>query len=107
MYDTAIEEYRQALSMKNRYEDDPEEIALIYYNTAVAWTRKENYEKAVSAYLTAVELQPDLAEAHNGLGICYYYLQEYKSAWEHIQKAEALGFKVQEELHKAVSRQIN
>jgi len=106
MYDAAIEEYQKAVSLKSWAEGELEELALVHYNIAVAWSKKEDYEKAVSSYLSAVEIKPDLAEGHNGLGICYYYLKKYDLAWEHIKKAEALGFEVQKELYEAVRKKV-
>ncbi len=106
MYDAAIVEYQKAISLNRQDEYEPEKLAWVYYNMGVAWVKKEDYDKAVSTYLKAVEMKPDFAEGHNGLGICYYYLKNYKSAWEHIKKAKALGFEVQKELYKAVKRKV-
>jgi tetratricopeptide (TPR) repeat protein len=74
---------------------------------AVALAIKKDYENAVSVYLAAIEIQPDLAEAYNGLGICYYHLKKYDLAWENLKKARMMGFEVQENFYEAVGRKAN
>ena len=49
------------------------------------------YEAAVEAYKEAIQLNPDNAEAHNGLGVAYAALDRYEDAIEAHKEAVRLG----------------
>lgn len=61
-----------------------------YYRGACKRNLKDN-EGAMADYKKAVELKPDYAEAHFGLGQLYDYFQDRQMACYHYLKAEALG----------------
>lgn len=61
-----------------------------YYGTYLH--RLGRYDLALENYRYAVELNPDNAEAHYNLGLCYIELDELSKAREHADKAYELGF---------------
>jgi len=97
MYDAAVTQYKKALLINDQDE-------LIYYTLAVAKKKKKNYRLAVDAYLNAIDLNPDLAEAHHALAACYYVLKEYDLGFEHIETARQLGFNVQQDLYAELKK---
>lgn len=48
---------------------------------------RANYAKAIKAYEKALTENPRNAEAHNGLGVCYFLQGSHELAWQHLQKA--------------------
>lgn len=72
----------------------------LYYNLAVTCLRQKRYEEAVGYYLTAIQMDPNYAAAHNGLAVCYYYLDNKKLSLKHAKIAKSLGWDVQKELLK-------
>lgn len=46
--------------------------AFAYYNRGLAYADKGDYDKAISDYTKAVELDPKLAGAYNGRGNAFY-----------------------------------
>jgi len=45
--------------------------AEFYFNQGVAWNEKGDYDKAISEYTKAIEINPSLAEAYNNRGLAY------------------------------------
>jgi Flp pilus assembly protein TadD len=81
--------------------------AAIHYNLGAAHSNKGDYEAAVAEHLRAVELEPEMADAHNGLAFVYYKLKEYELAWKHIKIAEQLGADITEELTAAIEDKLH
>jgi MoaA/NifB/PqqE/SkfB family radical SAM enzyme len=44
-------------------------------------------DEALQSFKKAVEIDPDLASAHNNLGVCYWQKEEFEKAIEHFLKA--------------------
>ena len=57
---------------------------------ADAFKEKMDYEKAVEAYRHALEMEPDHAKAHAGMGDALFRLQRYEEAIASMQQALAL-----------------
>ena len=58
---------------------------MIHYNLGAAYSNSENYKQGVAAYLTAVEIDPGIGDAHYGLAFGFYNLKQYDLAWKHIK----------------------
>jgi tetratricopeptide (TPR) repeat protein len=97
MYSDAAEIYRRAIAI----EPDNSEL---YYNLGVVYANMELYAEAVNQYLNAVELDVKNAAAHHGLAISYYMLKQPDDARKHVRLAQKLGFKVNEDLLKALEK---
>ena len=76
----------------------------LYYNLGVAYANMKLYDSARDEYLMAVKLDPKNGAAHNGLAISYYMLKQNEQAREHVRIAQKLGFKVNEQLLKALKK---
>jgi tetratricopeptide (TPR) repeat protein len=64
LIDSAIEQYRIALSLKPDY-------AKAHNNLGIAYSSKGLYDLAIEQYRIALGLEPDYPKAHNNLGIAY------------------------------------
>lgn len=47
-----------------------------YYDLGVEYSRKSQWEKAITEFKKAIEADPTFQEAHYALGICYEYNAE-------------------------------
>jgi tetratricopeptide (TPR) repeat protein len=54
--------------------------AIDWYHIGVGYSELGMHKEAVKNFKQAIRVKPDLAEAHLGLGICYHYLKDRKSA---------------------------
>ena len=65
-----------------------------------------DWEQAKGYYLKAVGIEPGFADAHKGLAVVFYRLEQYESALRHLEKAGQLGADVDEGLRKAIKRKL-
>ncbi|MGB2876982.1 MAG: tetratricopeptide repeat protein, partial [Dehalococcoidales bacterium] len=80
--------------------------AMIHYNLGAAYSNNENYQQGVAEYLRAVEIDPEIGDAHYGLAFGFYQLKKYDLAWKHIQIAEKLGVEVSKDQRNAIKRKL-
>ena len=83
---------------------------MAYGNRGRAYGRdKGQYNKAISDFNKAIEIDPKYAMAYNNRGAAYFYIKEYENAWNDVKKAQALGYKIDpkflEMLRKASGRE--
>tara|TARA_Y100001934_G_C12266193_1_gene732511 strand:- start:240 stop:1028 length:789 start_codon:yes stop_codon:yes gene_type:complete len=64
--------------------------AKTHYDIAIATLNTGDGRGALRELLTAIELDPELPEAHNALGLVYHSLRHLKEGLEHYNKALAL-----------------
>ncbi|NMB75869.1 MAG: tetratricopeptide repeat protein [Myxococcales bacterium] len=71
---------------------DPKDIkaAEIQYDLGVNDLRNARHLEALRNFQEAVRLNPNMFQAHNGLGLTYYLIGDYDKALVHLQKALAL-----------------
>jgi tetratricopeptide (TPR) repeat protein len=62
-----------------------------YYNIGFNHMQKKEYDKAEEAYLKAVEMKPNYAEAYNGLATVYNAQKKFDKAEEASRKAGELA----------------
>ncbi len=98
-YDVAIEYYKKAIRVS------PEDNT-IRYNLGAAYSNNGDYERSVSEHLKVIESDPEMGAAHYSLSLGFYHLKKYERAWEHIQTAEELGEKIDEDLFKAIKKKV-
>ncbi|MFC2049798.1 tetratricopeptide repeat protein [Chloroflexota bacterium] len=79
--DPEVDEWMVDLTrgIERRPESAPES-ALAYYGRGHCYILKGEYDKAISDFTKAIELQPDRAAAYNSRGLAYCYKGEYNKA---------------------------
>ena len=58
-----------------------------HYNLGLAYYHAGKIEKAIAAYQTAIQLEPNFADAYGGLGVIYRRTGDLDTAIRHCQKA--------------------
>ena len=58
-----------------------------HYNLGLAYYHDGKIEKAITAYQTAIQLEPNFADAYGGLGVIYWRTGNLTAAIRHCQKA--------------------
>ena len=58
-----------------------------HYNLGLAYYHDGKIEKAIAAYQTAIQLEPNFADAYGGLGVIYWRTGDLDAAIRHCQKA--------------------
>ena len=59
----------------------------IHYNLGLAYYQDGKIEEAIAAYQTAIQLEPNFADAYGGLGVVYRRSGDLDAAIRHCQKA--------------------
>ena len=62
-----------------------------YCNRGVSYFEKGQYDKAISDYNKALEIDPGFAKAILARGVAYYYKGEYDKASADVHKVQSLG----------------
>ena len=70
------------------------EDAEAYYNRGNAYEKKGQYDKAISDFTKAIEINPRHADACYNRGVVYYYKKDYEKALDDFYKAQKLGLDV-------------
>lgn len=69
-----------------------------YTTLGTAYFMKGLLQEAIKANLEALKIQPEFPVAHNNLSVNYLEIGEYDKAIAHCDKAEKLGFQVDQKL---------
>lgn len=80
-----------ACSSTPTYTSDPKRAAQANLELGVAYYREGRLQQAMENLRRAVELNPDLSEAHGAIAILYERLGENESAERHYRRALALA----------------
>ncbi len=81
-----VDELRAALGSS----DVAPKLAIQAYNEGAIANQEGDLDTAIEKFKAALGLNPELAEAHAGLGAIYYNQERYAEALEAIEKAVAL-----------------
>jgi Tfp pilus assembly protein PilF len=80
-----------------------------YFNQGIAYFITAQYDRAISDFTKAIEIDPKLAVAYSNRGVVYYFKKEYDKSWEDVKEAQNLGYhiptKFLEDLREASGRQ--
>jgi DNA-binding beta-propeller fold protein YncE len=85
--DTSLEKKKADVTFGN---------AEVFYKKGVAAQKQRKNELALAAYLRALELNPNYAEAHYEIGWAYWVMNNWKQVVHHWQRAKKLGVKKSE-----------
>lgn len=58
-----------------------------HYNLGLAYYQSGQLQKAIAAYQTVIQLEPNFADAYGGLGVIYWRTGDLNAAIRHCQKA--------------------
>jgi ribosomal protein S12 methylthiotransferase accessory factor len=78
----ALEHFRLALALN----PPAHELPSIYVHLGTCHKDLGNFQEAAEAFTGALQLDPDLKEAHHFLGFCCFKLEEYQKAVECFEK---------------------
>lgn len=73
-----------------------------YNHRGISWGEKGDYDRAISDFNKALEINPRYAGAYRGRGITFFYKRKYDKAWQDVHKAQFLGFPVPPRFLKAL-----
>ena len=65
-----------------------------HFNEGTLHFEKGEYDKAISEYTKAIELDPRHDRAYNNRGIQYFVKKEYDRAWDDVRKVQSLGHQI-------------
>jgi len=86
-YVRSLEEFQKATA------EEPENADL-QFNLGVLCFDGHAVHSAEQAWLKALQLNPQMAEAHQNLSYMFYEQKQYEKAWSHAQEASRLGARV-------------
>lgn len=81
-YSQALNEYNQALSIRN--------IAKAHYGIGRVYSAQGKYAQAIDEYKTTLKIDPGFVFAHNSMGIAYMNLKQFDNAVISFKKAASL-----------------
>jgi tetratricopeptide (TPR) repeat protein len=81
--------------------------ATIPYNLGILYYIAQPKMKAEKEWLEALRLEPTMGNAHLNLSYYYYESGQYRSAWDHCQKAIQLGIAVPSNLVNEIRGKIS
>jgi len=84
-------EYETALVKLQTAEKNNPQDANVYYYKGEVYAELDEGEKAVSAYLHSLELNPNFQEVHRKLGIAWFRGKQYRRAADELDKAIAIN----------------
>ena len=96
-YDQALKEFNQALKLK------PNDAAL-YDLRGVALRGKGQDDQALQDFNQALQLDPKYARAYRNRSMVYYDKSDFAKAQADLEKAQSLGYKVDDDFLKLVKR---
>jgi tetratricopeptide (TPR) repeat protein len=62
-----------------------------YYNLGLCYLELENYDTALTTWLTALAYNPDNASARKGLAVAYWKRGDYEQAWQAVVDCQTRG----------------
>lgn len=96
--------YLQAIEAFNKVIAGDPTHAMAYTNMAYSYRRMGQHKRAISLYQTALDLQPDLAEAHEYMGEALLTVGKVAEAKSHLTILEGLDADLAEKLRAKIAR---
>ena len=87
-YTEAVRNYEKALGIiKFSSSPDPKEVGRLYNKRGLAFCTANFYDEAIKDFWTAVELNPESADAFKNLAFCFYKIGKIEDAIFYCSKA--------------------
>ena len=67
---------------------------MAYYSRGNVYTNLGRYDKAISDFTKALQIDPSYAMAYYNRGITYFLKKDYDKAWKDINKVKELGTQI-------------
>lgn len=93
----AVEDYGRAIALAPQYGD-------AYNNRGVAWKDLKEYQRSLEDYDRAIALKPNYARAYSNRAQVHFLQGHYDQAWADVELVQRLGFAVDPDLIKELSR---
>jgi len=97
-FQQAIAEYQQAIHLDGAG-------PWLFENLGKAYSEIDDVQQATQCFKKALDMDPNLGYSHYILAITYYNQQQFKAAWEHMDKARALEVPIPKEQIEQVAAQ--
>jgi tetratricopeptide (TPR) repeat protein len=94
--DAAIRDYRRALELQPAWKEGRWNLGMLLYGS-------DRFAEAKSTFQQVLEFAPNLGTAWSLLGLSEYETRDYDDACAHLEKAQALGIKDDEEIARVSS----
>lgn len=65
-----------------------------YYNRAITYYKKDEFDNVIQDYNKAIELNPELAEAYDNRGVMWLHLSEWDKARADLITAKEKGIDI-------------
>jgi len=98
-FDDAIELYLQAARLEPNDGNIP-------YDIGAAYAQQRQWAKAVEWFSKAIAKDASVGQAHHGIAVCLYNLDQCERAWQHLQMARQLGVQVEQDLERAIQARL-
>jgi tetratricopeptide (TPR) repeat protein len=84
--------------------NETKEDAEAYDNRGNAYKKNGQYDKAISEFTKAIEINSRHADAYYTRGVVYYYKKDYEKALDDFYKAQKLGNNVPPEIFQLLRK---
>lgn len=99
-YDMGIADFKSYLKRRSDNKN-------VVYNLGVAFYKKASYDSSMVYISRTLKIDPDYAEAHYLCSLLYALNNDFKSAYDHGARAQALGFAMDPALMKDWQQRAN
>lgn len=86
----ALSDYDRALKINPKY-------AAVLYTRAELYSKTGKFNESLADWTTAIDLYPKYEGAYYKRAVVYSELQKFDLAWQDVQKAEELGYPVDQD----------
>lgn len=83
------------------------DYVVAHLNLGNLYFSKRQLLESANHYNKVLEIESESALAHNNLAVIYFYQRKFALAWEHLKKAEKLGFKVHPEFKNQLLKELS
>ncbi|MDP8206448.1 MAG: tetratricopeptide repeat protein [Candidatus Electryonea clarkiae] len=80
-------EYKAQVDRYEQMIQSGDASSTLWYNLGVAHLGLQEWDKAGSSFMSAIELEPEMVQAHVNLGAAYYQLEDFEKAAESLKNA--------------------
>ena len=87
----ALWTFEEVIKIDSNHAEAYNEIGILYYNWAVEQRNASLLHESIRMFQKALEINPEMGDAHDNLASAYLITREVDKALEHYTKAKSLG----------------